>query len=187
MTARQRPLRDCSGPGACYAEGQAAGKNKAYFEMLASLEGPPHAKGCACQPCQVKRACLQKVLTLMARSSPGILELVEAWALGTMTNGTETEAVSKGLPDLILEPLEEALTAPPADVGRSTWWTRRARRWRPRGSSRARAGAQAHRQGGRPTGLILRTGPPRSVTGCLRRGSRRGDRGSHNRCSVGRT
>ena len=147
MTARQRPLRDWSGPCACYAEGHAAGKDKAYFEMLASLEGPPHANGCACQPCQIKRACLQKVLTLMARSSPGIFELVEAWALGTMTTGTETETVSKGLPDLILEPLEEAPTAPAADVGRSTWWTRRARRWRPRGSTRARAGAQAHRQG----------------------------------------
>ena len=29
MTARQRPLRDCSGPCACYAEGHAAGKDKA--------------------------------------------------------------------------------------------------------------------------------------------------------------
>ena len=54
--------------------------------MLASLEGPPHTKGCACQPCQVKRACLQKVLTLMARSSPGIFELVEARALGDHDN-----------------------------------------------------------------------------------------------------
>ena len=49
--------------------------------MLASLEGPPHAEDCACQPCQMKRACLQKVMTLIARSSPGIFELVEAWAL----------------------------------------------------------------------------------------------------------
>ena len=81
MTARQRPLRDCSGPCACYAEGHAAGKDKAYFEMLASLEGPPRTKDSACQPCQVKGACLLKVLTLMARSSPGIFELVEARAL----------------------------------------------------------------------------------------------------------
>ena len=34
-----------------------------------------------CQPCQVKRACLRKVLTLMARSSPGLFELVEARTL----------------------------------------------------------------------------------------------------------
>ena len=81
MTARQRPLCDCPEPCACYAEGYAAGKDKAYFEMLASLEGPPHAEGCACQPCQVKRACLQKVLTLMARTSPELFELLEVWAL----------------------------------------------------------------------------------------------------------
>ena len=49
--------------------------------MIASLEGPPHAGECACQPCQVKRACLQKVMTLMARSSPALFELVEVWAL----------------------------------------------------------------------------------------------------------
>ena len=49
--------------------------------VLASLDGPPHAEDCGCQPCQVKRACLWKVLTLLARSSPGIFELVEAWTL----------------------------------------------------------------------------------------------------------
>ena len=63
------------------AEGYATGEAKAYFEVIASLDGPPHAEGCACQPCQVKRACLQKVMPLMAGSSPGIFELVEAWAL----------------------------------------------------------------------------------------------------------
>ena len=31
--------------------------------------------------CQVKRACRQKVMTLMARSSPGLFELVEVWVL----------------------------------------------------------------------------------------------------------
>ena len=69
MTARERPLCDCPEPCACYAEGYAAGKDKVYFEVIASLEGPPHAGDCACQPCQVKRACLQKVITLLARSS----------------------------------------------------------------------------------------------------------------------
>ncbi len=81
MTATERPLCDCPEPCACYAEGYAAGKEKAFFEVVASLDGPPHAKGCACLPCQVKRACLQKVLTLIARSSPALFELVEAWAL----------------------------------------------------------------------------------------------------------
>ena len=79
-SASPRPL--CG----CYAEGYAAGKNKAYFEMLASLDdGPPHAGECVCQPCQVKRACLQKVMTLMARTSPGLFELVEAGRWRTMT------------------------------------------------------------------------------------------------------
>ena len=80
MTNEERPLCDCPEPCGCYAEGYAAGKDKAYFEVLASLDGPPHDAGCACQPCQVKRACLQKVLSLMARSSPALLELVETWA-----------------------------------------------------------------------------------------------------------
>ena len=41
MTARERPLCDCPEPCACYAEGYAAGKDKACFEVLASLEGRP--------------------------------------------------------------------------------------------------------------------------------------------------
>ena len=86
MTASTRPLCDCPEPCGCYAEGYDAGKDKAYFEILASLEGPPHTEGCACHPCQVKRACLQKVLTLMARTSPGLFELVEVWALEDQDN-----------------------------------------------------------------------------------------------------
>ena len=86
MTARKRRLCDCDEPCGCYAEGYAAGKDKAYFEMLTSLEGPPHAEGCACQSCRVKRACLQKVMTLMARTSPGLFELVEVWALEDQDN-----------------------------------------------------------------------------------------------------
>ena len=57
MTVRERPFCDRPEPYACYAG------------------------GCACQPCQVKRACLQKVLTPMARTSPGLFDLVEAWGL----------------------------------------------------------------------------------------------------------
>ena len=85
MTAADRRICDCPEPCDCYAEGHAGGyavgKDKAYCEVPASLEGPPHAEDCGCQPCQVKRACLRKVLTLMARSSPGLFELVEAWTL----------------------------------------------------------------------------------------------------------
>ena len=82
MTDTDRPLCDCPEPCGCYAEGYATGKDKAYFEVLASLEGPPHAEGCACQPCQVKRACLRKIMTLMARSSPGLFDLVEVLGTG---------------------------------------------------------------------------------------------------------
>ncbi len=60
MKARNRPLCDCPEPCGCYAEEYAACKDKAYFEVLASLEGPPHAEGCGCQPCQVKQACLRR-------------------------------------------------------------------------------------------------------------------------------
>ena len=81
MTDAERSLCDCPEPCGCYAEGCAAGKDKAYFEVITSLEGPPHAEGCACQSCQVKQACVRKIMTLMARSSPGLFELVEAWVL----------------------------------------------------------------------------------------------------------
>ena len=81
MTAGERPLCDCPEPCGCYAEGYAAGKDKLFFEIIASLEEAPHAEGCACQPCQIKRACLQKLMTLMASSSPETFELVETWVL----------------------------------------------------------------------------------------------------------
>ena len=81
MTDNERPLCDCSEPCGCYAEGYAAGKDKADFEVLASLDVLPHADGCACQSCQVKRACLQKAMTLLVKTSPGLFDQVEAWAL----------------------------------------------------------------------------------------------------------
>ena len=77
MTDTGRTLCDCPEPCGCYA----AGKDKAYFEILAGVDGLPHAKGCACRPCQVKTACVRKVMTFMARSSPALFELMETWAL----------------------------------------------------------------------------------------------------------
>ena len=67
MTAERRRVCDCLEPCCCYAEGYAAGKDKAYFEVLASLTAHLTLR--------------TAVLTLMARSSPGIFELVEAWTL----------------------------------------------------------------------------------------------------------
>ena len=96
MTAGERPLCDCPEPCGCYAEGYAAGKDKAYFEVLAILDGPPHAEGCACQLCQVKRACLRKLMTLMA----GVpLRFSSWWRSGrckTKTTGTETAGTGRG-------------------------------------------------------------------------------------------
>ena len=51
MSDAEQPVCDCPEPCGCYAENYAAGKDKAYFEVLASLEGPPHAEGCGCQSC----------------------------------------------------------------------------------------------------------------------------------------
>ena len=42
-----------------------------------ALEDDTHAGGCGCQPCLLKRACLQRVMTLMTRTSPGLFEFVE--------------------------------------------------------------------------------------------------------------
>ena len=59
--------------------------------------------------------------------------------------GTETEAVSREMPEFILGRLEEMPITPAADIGRSTWWSRGATRRPPRGSSvstMARAGAR---------------------------------------------
>ena len=82
MSDAEQPVCNCPEPYACYAEGYAAGKDKAYFEMLASLEGgPTHAEGCACRPCQVKTACIGALLNMMASRSPALFNQVEAWVL----------------------------------------------------------------------------------------------------------
>ena len=45
MTDPEYPVCDCPEPCACYAEGYAAGKDKAYFEVLASLKGSSPCRG----------------------------------------------------------------------------------------------------------------------------------------------
>ena len=72
MTDKERPLCDCPEPCDCYAEGYAAGKDKAFFEMEMALQDDTHAAGCGCQPCRVKWACLRKAMTLMASSSSAL-------------------------------------------------------------------------------------------------------------------
>ena len=41
---------DCPEPCACYCEGYAQGKDKAYFEM-SNFDWTQHTKGCGCEPC----------------------------------------------------------------------------------------------------------------------------------------
>ena len=54
MTDPGRPLCDCPGPCACYAQGYTAGKDKADFEVLAGSDGLLHSGDCSCRSCQVK-------------------------------------------------------------------------------------------------------------------------------------
>ena len=74
MTEKERRLCDCPEPCIRYAEGYAAGKDKAFFEMEMALQGDNHAAGCGCQPCRVKRACLQRAMTLMTSGSLALLD-----------------------------------------------------------------------------------------------------------------
>ena len=60
MTSQQRQLCDCDEPCACYAEGYAAGKGKAFFEVRMVLNEGNHASSCGCEPCLVIRAVREK-------------------------------------------------------------------------------------------------------------------------------
>ena len=77
MTDTDRPLCDSPELCGCYDDGYAAGKEMTYFEIEMVLQNYTHAARCGCQPCQVKKACLRKVMTRMARSSPALFDLVE--------------------------------------------------------------------------------------------------------------
>ena len=50
MTDAERLLCDCPEPCGCSAEGYAAGKNKAYFNVLTSLEGPRMPRAAPASP-----------------------------------------------------------------------------------------------------------------------------------------
>ena len=58
MTDTERPVCGCPEPCACYGEGYAAGKGKAYFEIEMVPQDDNHAAGCGFQPCLIKSACL---------------------------------------------------------------------------------------------------------------------------------
>ena len=54
MTDKARPVCDCPEPCAYYADGYAAGKDKAYFESEIALKDDTHAASCGCRPCRIK-------------------------------------------------------------------------------------------------------------------------------------
>ncbi len=50
MTDINRPVCDCPEPCACYAEGYAAGKDKAFFEMEMACRTTPTPPAAAVSP-----------------------------------------------------------------------------------------------------------------------------------------
>ena len=71
MTDSARPLCDCPEPCACYAEGYAQGKDKAHFEIRASLDSN-HSASCGCEPCRTVREVVAR--RLLAGTSPEMFE-----------------------------------------------------------------------------------------------------------------
>ena len=67
MTNSTRPICDCPGPCACYAEGYAHVKEKAHFEIRTVLDSN-HADSCGCEPCMTIREIVNRKLT--AGSTP---------------------------------------------------------------------------------------------------------------------
>ena len=94
MTDSARPLCDCPEPCGCYAEGYAAGKDKACFEVIASL---------------------WELMALIARSSPGSFSWWRHGRWRTMTTASETETGSRAKPALV-PTLPEGAPTTPADV-----------------------------------------------------------------------
>ena len=61
---------DTSNPAPATLRVMLEGKDKAYFEMSASLKGPAHAVDCSCPPCPVKAACIGARLAVMVSRDP---------------------------------------------------------------------------------------------------------------------
>ena len=70
MSLEEIPVCDCPEPCDCYAEGYAAGKDKAFFEIEMALQDDTHVAGCGCRPCRIKRAVLEAAP--LASSSPAL-------------------------------------------------------------------------------------------------------------------
>ena len=87
------PVCDCPEPCACYAEGYAQGKDKAYFEMN-NFDWTQHAKGCGCEGCATFSKVMVRVLESIATSEDQATRLVgfhlTAWLNGTLNDGKLT-------------------------------------------------------------------------------------------------
>ena len=78
---------DCPEPCACYAEGYAQGKDKAYFEM-SNFDWTQHEKGCGCEPCSAFGKVLVRMLEHMTTGEDQHGRLVAfhftAWLTGNL-------------------------------------------------------------------------------------------------------
>ena len=63
MTDINRPVCDCPELCACYAEGYAAGKEKAHFEVRTILDSN-HAESCGCESCKTIREVVRRKLVV---------------------------------------------------------------------------------------------------------------------------
>ena len=75
MTGKKRTRCDRPSPAAATPRVTPPARTRPTFEIEMALQDDTHATGCRCQPCRIKRACLRKVMTDMARNSPGLFEL----------------------------------------------------------------------------------------------------------------
>ena len=81
-------VRDCPEPCACYAEGYAQSKRKAYFEM-SNFDWTNHAKGCECQPCSAFAKVLVRMIENMATGE----DRKDAWSHITSQPGYKEHSI----------------------------------------------------------------------------------------------
>ena len=107
MTDANRPVCDCPEPCGCYAEGYAAGKDKAYFEVEMALRTTPTPPVAAVGPAGSSESCWRRRCWPAAR---------RRWR--TMATGTEAahvRTISRETPALLMTLLEGTPTTS-ADV-----------------------------------------------------------------------
>ena len=84
---------DCPEPCACYGEGYAQGRDKAYFEMN-NFDWTKHAKGCGCEGCTVFGKVLVRMLDHMATGEDQEGRLVAFHFTSWQNGGLDTEKLT---------------------------------------------------------------------------------------------